>query len=264
MDKTEFTQIKCWQHLGDNSGDIVTDAPFVGDQSSLMTFNIGGTVVNSERPLFFIELLRYGNSTPLVKLNGNGINAPINNVGVSGAWEVWMIRDDTTNLNTGANTIQIFRQPGTDDFVVGNIVVFYKVSVVNNAKSLGWKTIASNKWSNIAGAGNSDYTAPQDIDRLAVNGWGNLQGSIYSEHSIIAMYVDDGHGGRQLPFRRSVSGGGKSGVVEFRYVFGTNPNFAQWYDPVVALVQGTWDRDGYIKNTYLPSLKWRLAAIPAL
>ncbi|MBI4850805.1 MAG: hypothetical protein HY819_03155 [Acidobacteria bacterium] len=262
MDSTEFTQIKCWQHLGDNSADVVTDAIFVGDQSTLMTFNINQTPLASERPLFFIELLRYGNSTPIVKLNGSSINAPMNNVGVSGAWEVWMIRDDTVNLNKGANTIQIFRQPGTDDFVVGNIVVFSKIS--NEAKSSGWKNIAANKWANIAGAGSSDYTAPQDLDRLAVNGWWGPQGSIYSEHSIIAMYVDDGKGARQLPFRRKVTGGGKSGVLEFRYVFATNPNFAQWYDPIVALVEGTWDRDGYIKNTYLPSLKWRAAAIPAL
>lgn len=168
-----------------------------------------------------------------------------------------------TTVAPGENTLQIFRPPGGDDFVIGNIVVFWHLS--NGPKSSGWKSIAASKWQPIAGAGGMSYTAPHDLDRLVASSWWEgLQGPTNSEHSIIAVYVDDGQGARQIPFRRTVSGGGKSGAVEFRYVFNTNTNAAQWLDPVVALVQGTWDRDGYIKNTYLPSLKWRVALIPAL
>jgi hypothetical protein len=263
MRNSEYAQIYCWQHLGDNVGDIVTDAPFVGEQTSIMTFNTSGDVSGIEGPVIFIELLRYGNTTPVVKLNDLAVNTPIASVGLPGAWEVWMVAVTSTNVKQGANTIQIFRQPGGDDFVVGKIVVFWHVS--DGAKSTGWTSIAANKWEPIAGAGNMNFTAPGDLDRLAVNSWwGGVQGATNSEHSIIALYVDDGQGARQIPFRRNVSGNGKSGAVEFRYVYGTNTNFAQWLSPVVALVQGTWDRDGYIKNTYLPSLKWRVALIPAL
>jgi hypothetical protein len=255
---SEFQQITCWQHLGDNLGDIVTDAPFVGLQSTLMNFNVGGTPAGGPI-LLLIELLRNGNSTPQVHLNGFSVNATVTNVGVPGAWETWMVRCPTT-VKQGANTIQLFCPPGGDDFVIGNIVIFWHIT--DGALSSGWLHIAANKWEHIAGAGSTDYTAPHDLDRLAVNSWYNAQGSRYSEHSIVAMYIDDGHGGRQVPFRRAVTGGGKSGVVEFRFAFGTDPNFAQWYDPVVALVEGSWDRDGYIKNTYLPALKWRIVFQP--
>ena len=55
----------------------------------------------------------------------------------------------------------------------------------------------------------------------------------------ILVYVDDGKGARLMPFSRTVSGGGKTGELEFRFIFDTNPSFAQWLDPIVALKSGT-------------------------
>jgi hypothetical protein len=122
--------------------------------------------------------------------------------------------------------------------------------------------MAANRWENIGGAGYSDYTAPGDLDQMAINSWHELYNQGESEHSAINVYVDDGHGSRAVPFQRTVTGGGRTGVLEFRFVFGADPRYAQWLDPVVALRSGQWDRDNYIKNTYLPSLKWRVVVIP--
>jgi Dienelactone hydrolase family len=69
-------------------------------------------------------MLAFVDRQDAVKLNGNGINPLMTNVGVSDVWETWMIRDDTTNLNSGANTIQIFTPPTTDDFVIDNVAIF--------------------------------------------------------------------------------------------------------------------------------------------
>ncbi|WP_309890029.1 hypothetical protein [Archangium sp.] len=130
-----------------------------------------------------------------------------------------------------------------------------------NVSSSGWLNIPAARWEPIAGAGSGDFTAPGDLDRLAVNSWQGLSGSQPAAAAIL-VYVDDGKGARLVPFSRTVSGGGRTGEVEFRFIFDTNPSFAQWLHPIVALKSGTWDRDVYIKNTYLPSLKWRVVVIP--
>jgi hypothetical protein len=125
-------------------------------------------------------------------------------------------------------------------------------------------TIQSQYWEDISGAGSQDYTAPGDLDWQGVNGWWALNGSDPA-NAMIAVYVDDGRGARQMPFTRQVSytygGTYYSGQVEFRYQFDTDPNYAQWLDPVAALRSGTWNTN-YMANTYLPSLKFRVVVIP--
>jgi hypothetical protein len=126
--------------------------------------------------------------------------------------------------------------------------------------SSGWQTIPAASWQDITGAGSQDYVAPGDLDWQAVNSWYGLNGTDPGTAAIL-VYVDDGRGARLLPYTRIINGPTGTANVEFRFVFDTDPNFAQWLDPVVALKSGTWDTN-YMANTYLPSLKWRVVVIP--
>jgi len=127
-----------------------------------------------------------------------------------------------------------------------------------NVRSTGWVTITADKWRSISSSGSTDLTAPGDLARFAVGSWAPLNGN-ESEGGVF-VYVEDGRGSRLCPFQRTVTGAGKTGVLEFRVVYSSNQDFAQWLSPVVALKSGEWDNN-YITNNYLPSLKWKAVII---
>lgn len=101
----------------------------------------------------------------------------------------------------------------------------------------------------------------------------NTQGSVYSNiivandwaisnltaESAVVVYVrrpgsiSDAH---IVPDRFYESGGGKSGTVLVRYHYSQT-----WLTIYTVLVDGTWDYNSYMKNTYLPTMEWRVFII---
>lgn len=128
-----------------------------------------------------------------------------------------------------------------------------------NVRTTGWVNLPASQWSVSSGAGARDFTAPGDISRYAVNSW--ISFSPRELNGAILVYVDDGRGARMCSFQRTVAGGGQSGVLEFRFVHGADPDFALWLSPIVALRVGNWNAN-YMLNTYLPSLRWKVVFIP--
>lgn len=129
-----------------------------------------------------------------------------------------------------------------------------------NVRSSGWRTVESSKWSNFGG-----YRSPLDIATpFSTNSFFPSAGGI---DGVVLVYVMGLKGLRpteimQLPVMNNVTGGGKTGGVELRFNYSGDPDFAQWLDLSIGLQTGAWDLD-YIKNTYLPSLKWKVVIIPA-
>lgn len=132
-----------------------------------------------------------------------------------------------------------------------------------NVISTGWLTLTSDKWRKSGGAGSAIYTEPGDIGTpWATSGFYNLNSQRDDPgKSVILVYVDDGRGAKLLNTNKWVTGGGKSGTVELRFLFDTNLAYALWLEVMVVLKTGTWD-DNYVQNTFLPSLKWRVVVIP--
>lgn len=59
-----------------------------------------------------------------------------------------------------------------------------------------------------------------------------------------------------LPDKFTESGGGKSGTILIRYHYDQS-----WLTLYSVLVDGTWDYNNYMKNTYMPKLEWRVFII---
>jgi hypothetical protein len=98
----------------------------------------------------------------------------------------------------------------------------------------------------------------------------NTQGSVYSNiivanewsiggltaESAVMVYVrrpgsvSEAH---IIPDKFYAAGGGKSGTVLFRYHY-----VQTWLTIYSVLVDGTWDYNSYMKNTYLPAMEWRV------
>jgi len=58
-----------------------------------------------------------------------------------------------------------------------------------------------------------------------------------------------------------VAGRGVQGSLNYRFSIQKTSSGYDLY-PVVALKSGQWNRDGFIKNTFLPDKKWRIIMIP--
>ncbi|WP_138431168.1 hypothetical protein [Fodinibius saliphilus] len=137
-----------------------------------------------------------------------------------------------------------------------------------NVISSGWNQILAGDWMQSGG-----YQSPIDISGSSIStasgGWFGLS-SVDELNGAVFVYVrglGDQSGGRdtdvmQLPTHASVSGGGESGGVEFRFTHGGDPNYAMWIVPNIGLQSGTWDTS-YMINTYLPGLEFKAIVIPA-
>lgn len=129
----------------------------------------------------------------------------------------------------------------------GNANVFY----TDWTKRTGWSAMA---------AGSSENTTGSIYSNIIVANQWSL--SNITPESAVLVYVRfpnssprDAH---PIPDTFYESGGGKSGKVFFRY------NYTQsWLKIYSVLVEGSWDYNGYMKNTYLPSAEWRVIVIRA-
>jgi hypothetical protein len=176
------------------------------------------------------------------------ITGPITGSKISGDISVGNIGADNITLRQGYNRSLTFSD-GT-----------VQKTAVSPASSTGWVTITG--WAKSAGSGIQFWPDGNTLDApIGKNGWVPLEESEAGNAGIL-VYVDDGQGVQQLPCKRSVSGAGKTGIIEFRYMFDYNVGFAIWLNPMVDLESGAWDST-YMINTYLPSLKWRAVIIPA-
>lgn len=142
------------------------------------------------------------------------------------------------------------------------------------ATSTGWMQVAQSPgggtWGFNTGVGNFDLSAPGDTGTTWYAYVMSLDAT-ESQHAAVEVYVDCTHspasagavpqcrGATRVPFTRRVTNGANTFDLEFRYVFATDPAFAQWVMLVVAprgVVAGSLDTV-YLNGTYLPNLKFR-------
>ncbi len=127
-----------------------------------------------------------------------------------------------------------------------------------NVWSTGWKTYSNSEWATGYGAGDINLGYSSDLggyytylysvkDSIDKGGVVLVYGKVPSTDSSGTVCL--------LPFKKPVSGGGKSGTVEFRFGYNNNPKYAEWLLGCAVLISGTWD-ENYIKNTFLPKVQF--------
>lgn len=125
-----------------------------------------------------------------------------------------------------------------------------------NVISSGWMNLDG--WKNLPGAGYQDFTAPGDIDQIAMNGWWPLTNNEVSDAAIL-VYVSIAEQVRLCPFDFKL----ENSTLQFRFTYGANTAYAKWLDPVVALRNGPWPGSAiWMEEVYLPKTKWRVVVIP--
>lgn len=126
----------------------------------------------------------------------------------------------------------------------GNANVFY----TEWTKRSGWSARAASTSENAEGSIYSNI--------IVANEWSV---SNLTSESAVMVYVrrptskSDAH---IIPDRFYEYGGSKSGTVLFRYHYSQS-----WLTIYCLLVDGTWDYNGYMKNTYMPAMEWRVFII---
>ena len=140
-----------------------------------------------------------------------------------------------------------------------------------NVISSGWMTIPSEDWRDLPSVGQYNpgtinFTESGELDWL-VNYPKGYPIDAANTTGAILMYVDNGgyYGIKLAPFQLPVSsivaGRGVQGSLIYRFSIQKTSDGYHLY-PVVALRSGQWNRDGFIKNTFLPDKKWRVIMIP--
>lgn len=127
----------------------------------------------------------------------------------------------------------------------GNANVFY----TDWTKRSTWSVRAFSTDDNAEGSVGSSVTV--------ANEWSIL--NLTAESAVMVYVRDAAHSGKQalvIPDRFWQLGGGKSGTLLLRYRYASS-----WLTIYSVLVDGTWDYNGYIKNTFLPGLEWRVFVI---
>lgn len=130
-----FTVLRVFEQLGDPDGQIAAPwAKFVGNQSTLLTFEIDGVPTfpspipskSQSEAYLLVQLFgvsSYGNTFLLNgrKLDGFGLPpAPL-------GWQTWMDVVTEPLLKQGTNTIQFVRElSSAGNFVIGSLVVAWK------------------------------------------------------------------------------------------------------------------------------------------
>lgn len=140
-----------------------------------------------------------------------------------------------------------------------------------NVTSSGWMTIPSEDWRTLPSVGQYNpntinFTESGELDWL-VNYPKGYSIDAANTTGAILMYVDNGgyYGIKlapfELPVNSIVAGRGVQGSLKYRFSIQKTSDGYHLY-PVVALRSGQWNRDGFIKNTFLPDKKWRVIMIP--
>ncbi|MCA9884071.1 MAG: hypothetical protein KC546_18325 [Anaerolineae bacterium] len=119
-----FALVPFGEHIGDNATDLdLPTVPFVGNQSTLKSFNIEGHPVNSS----YILVQTYDVDVESHEIFVNGMPLTGLNFPEHSGWETWMVALKEGLLKQGMNTIQIVRDTRTtDDFIVGNVVIHWQ------------------------------------------------------------------------------------------------------------------------------------------
>lgn len=140
-----------------------------------------------------------------------------------------------------------------------------------NVISSGWMTIPSGDWRDLPSVGQFNpntinFTESGELDWL-VNYPKGYHIEAANTTGVILMYVDNGgyYGIKlapfELPVNSIVAGRGVQGSLNYRFSIQKTSSGYDLY-PVVALKSGQWNREGFIKNTFLPDKKWRIIMIP--
>ena len=126
MARADFRAITFNEHLGDQAGDINAPwAPFMGNQTSVKTFNVDG--VPTGEAYVLLQVYDVHSSGHKILVNGTdlaGFDIPQHPA--EDRWQTWMDVMESGLLKQGANTIQITRQSGGDNFIVGNVTVNWR------------------------------------------------------------------------------------------------------------------------------------------
>ena len=127
--KTNFETIIFNEHLGDDSGDLPTwtGMSFVGDQTSLASFNIDGTPI--EDGYLLIHLWDNQVQTQKIEVNGTNVFEGKHTAHQLGSHKaaIILLPFDRNILKQGNNTFQIKRDTGGgDNFHVYSVVVNWK------------------------------------------------------------------------------------------------------------------------------------------
>jgi hypothetical protein len=120
--RSDFNVIRINEHLGDNAGDINTDFPFVGSQSTVKRFRIEGDPVDDAYLL--ITHTQVNSHAHVIKINNQDL-----------PWLDILDADDkpVTQMKTippgilmrGQNTLQVLLN-GTDNFIVYDVAVNWR------------------------------------------------------------------------------------------------------------------------------------------
>ena len=123
--KANFEVIWFYQHLGDNDGDLPTNAQWEGDATSERVFHIEGRPTGTG----YITLQVYDveQNDHQIKINGRFL--PGYDIRPSGTktWATWTDVIEHDVLRQGRNTIQIVRNRSDhDNFIIDNVIVHWK------------------------------------------------------------------------------------------------------------------------------------------
>lgn len=127
MAVADFAIIRFNEHLGDDEGDLDTGATFVGNESTMKSFNIAGTPTGNGYLVFTVFDVQSSGHRILV--NGTDLSgfdipaAPAEN-----RWQTHMDKIEANVLRSGTNTIQFLRASGADNFVILDLVVQWKTT----------------------------------------------------------------------------------------------------------------------------------------
>jgi len=122
------------------------------------------------------------------------------------------------------------------------------VSYTEWTKRSGWSARAASTTENTNGSVYSNI--------IVANEWSVSNLTAESAVIIYARRPNSVSEAHIIPDRFYESGGGKSGTVLFRYHYSQS-----WLTIYSVLVDGTWDYNSYIKDTYMPAMEWRVFII---
>lgn len=126
--KTNFEQIRFFEHLGDKIGDLTTFATFVGTQTTVRNFVIDGRPVDNG--YLIIQTYDVDSRRHEILINGQplrGFDLP--DKPTAKKWQTWMDIIETGFLRQGNNTIQIRSGSHRDNFIIDNVVINWKEDV---------------------------------------------------------------------------------------------------------------------------------------
>ena len=106
-------------------GDLDRDETFVGNESTVRTFNISGTPTGTG--YLVVTVYDLEDSEHRVLINGRDLGSfDIPKAPTANRWQTWMDRIESGVLRSGTNTIQLRRHSGEDNFVVRDVVVQWR------------------------------------------------------------------------------------------------------------------------------------------